>query len=112
MKLRTAVIMSGALLIASCAGGGDSVEEEKIVEGRTVFTETSNPPCSTCHTLQHAGATGSIGPNLDTLKPTADRVLAAVRDGVGIMPAQGDHLSPAQLDAVAYYVAAVSAGAQ
>jgi cytochrome c oxidase subunit 2 len=33
--------------------------------GRTVFTQTASPTCSTCHTLAAAGASGTIGPNLD-----------------------------------------------
>ena len=34
--------------------------------GKTVFTSAG---CSGCHTLKAAGATGTVGPNLDQLKP-------------------------------------------
>jgi cytochrome c oxidase subunit 2 len=34
--------------------------------GKTVFTETASPTCATCHTLAAAGATGAVGPDLDT----------------------------------------------
>lgn len=34
--------------------------------GKVVFTATASPTCSTCHTLGAAGATGTIGPDLDT----------------------------------------------
>jgi cytochrome c oxidase subunit 2 len=33
--------------------------------GKLVFTQTASPSCSTCHTLAAAGASGTIGPNLD-----------------------------------------------
>jgi cytochrome c oxidase subunit 2 len=33
--------------------------------GKVVFTQTASPTCSTCHTLAAAGATGTVGPNLD-----------------------------------------------
>jgi len=34
--------------------------------GKTVFTQTASPSCSGCHTLAAAGATGTVGPDLDT----------------------------------------------
>jgi cytochrome c oxidase subunit 2 len=34
--------------------------------GKTVFTQTASPTCSTCHTLAAASATGTVGPDLDT----------------------------------------------
>jgi cytochrome c oxidase subunit II len=33
--------------------------------GKTVFTQTASPSCTGCHTLAAAGATGTVGPNLD-----------------------------------------------
>ena len=33
--------------------------------GKEIFTTTAQPACSTCHTLEEAGATQTIGPNLD-----------------------------------------------
>ncbi len=77
-----------------------SAEAER---GETVFTETSSPSCGVCHTLSHAGTQGAVGPNLDTLAPTADQVQAAVSKGVGVMPAF-EGLSPEQVSDVAAYV--------
>jgi mono/diheme cytochrome c family protein len=33
--------------------------------GKQIFTATAQPACATCHTLKAAGATQTIGPNLD-----------------------------------------------
>ena len=46
----------------STGGGGNAAA------GKTIFASNG---CATCHTFQPAGATGSIGPNLDSA-PTAD----------------------------------------
>jgi cytochrome c551/c552 len=46
----------------SGGGGGDAAA------GKTVFASNG---CATCHTFQPAGATGTLGPNLDTA-PTSD----------------------------------------
>ncbi|GIX27934.1 MAG: hypothetical protein KatS3mg123_1815 [Burkholderiales bacterium] len=65
-------------------------------------------PCAVCHTLRDAGASAEIGPNLDELKPDAQRVAAAVKNGIGIMPAFGGSLTQEQIQAVAFYVARAS----
>ncbi len=44
---------------------------------------------------------------LDELKPNAERVAAAVTNGIGIMPAY-EGLSKEQIDAVALYVSTVA----
>jgi mono/diheme cytochrome c family protein len=65
--------------------------------------------CAGCHTLSAAGATGTTGPNLDQLKPSAAVVAHQVMVGGGAMPAFQGKLSPAQIQAVANYVSS-SAG--
>ena len=64
--------------------------------------------CSECHTLKAAGATGSIGPDLDQVRPTASTVSAIVQSGSGAMPSFAGKLSAAQIAAVAQYVASVA----
>jgi mono/diheme cytochrome c family protein len=71
--------------------------------GRDLFAST----CGTCHTLAAAGTTGTVGPNLDDLKPDQATVLAAIQDGPGAMPA--NLLTGAQAQQVAAFVA-TSAG--
>lgn len=72
--------------------------------GKRLFTGEAAPPCMLCHTLADAEAAGTIGPNLDELKPTESQVRAAVTRGVGVMPAYED-LSEEQVEALAAYVA-------
>jgi cytochrome c6 len=67
------------------------------------------PACALCHTLKKAGATGQIGPDLDDLRPDAERVEKAMRNGIGPMPSFKT-LTEDQIRMLASYVAA-SAGA-
>ena len=64
--------------------------------------------CGGCHTLKDAGATGTVGPNLDTLKPGAAIVAHQVQVGGGPMPAYKGQLTDAQIQAVAAYVSSVA----
>jgi outer membrane protein assembly factor BamB/cytochrome c5 len=70
------------------------------VDGKALFTQN----CASCHTLAAAHATGSVGPNLDQLKPSAAVVQRQVTNGGGGMPAFGARLSPVQISAIAKYV--------
>ena len=54
------------------------------------------------------GATGSVGPNLDQLQPSAADVAGIVRSGGGVMPSFSGKLSDAQITAVASYVSSVA----
>ena len=65
--------------------------------------------CAGCHTLAAAKATGTVGPNLDQLKPAMALVVHQVTVGGGVMPSFKGKLSAAQIDAVAKYVSS-SAG--
>lgn len=80
--------------------------------GRKVFLEIAQPTCATCHALEDAGSAGSIGPSLDELKPDAARVEAAVRNGLGVMPAFEGKLTDEQIKAVATYVARATGAAE
>jgi mono/diheme cytochrome c family protein len=87
------------------AGGGATGDP---VNGKVVFTDTANPSCASCHTLADAGATGTVGPNLDELKPSFDRVKAQVENGGAIMPAFKGKLSDQEINDVAAYVSSVA----
>ncbi len=60
--------------------------------------------CGVCHTLQAAGSAGNIGPNLDQLKPQMSQIIAAVTNGIGVMPPWEGILTYEEIEAVAYYV--------
>src|SRR5215468_1997451 len=51
--------------------------------GKAVFTSAG---CVGCHTLADAGATGTVGPNLDDAKPSDALVVERVTNGEGGMP--------------------------
>ncbi|KAA9134153.1 molybdopterin-dependent oxidoreductase [Marinihelvus fidelis] len=74
-------------------------------EGRAVYLDRAQPACGACHTLADAGSAGVTGPNLDVLKPGADRVRLAVEQGVGAMPAFDALLTETEIEALAAYVA-------
>ena len=84
-----------------------AAEQAALVLGKKVFLEIAKPSCGRCHTLADAGATGTLGQNLDNLKPTADQIRIAVTKGIGPMP-PNTLLTKEQIDAVATYVAAVA----
>jgi mono/diheme cytochrome c family protein len=86
-------------------GGGETAEGD--ADGAEVFASAG---CGNCHTLEAAGATGSVGPNLDELQPGEDEAAEQVRNGGGGMPAFEGQLSDAEIDAVAQYVASSTAG--
>ena len=64
--------------------------------------------CATCHTLAAAGSTGTVGPNLDQLKPSDAATVKQVTNGGGGMPAFGSTLSKAQIQSVALFVSSVA----
>tara|TARA_B100001250_G_scaffold308374_1_gene270277 strand:- start:559 stop:885 length:327 start_codon:yes stop_codon:yes gene_type:complete len=76
--------------------------DEKYNEGKIIFLENGN--CAMCHTLLDAGSDANIGPNLNEIRPDIMRVIAAVTNGIGVMPAYQGELSPEEIEAVAYYV--------
>ena len=71
-------------------------------QGKQIFLEEGN--CAMCHTLQDANSHGSIGPNLDEIKPDIMRIILAVTNGIGVMPALEGQLSKEEIKAVAAYV--------
>ena len=70
-------------------------------DGKTIFATAG---CTGCHTLEAAGSTGTVGPNLDEAKPPKELVIDRVTNGQGGMPSFKGQLSEAQIEAVADYV--------
>ena len=121
-----------AVLVLAEVGEADEPAKEGSASGGTTGGETTAPPtettepagdatagkeiflgtagCSSCHTLADAGSTGTVGPNLDALKPPYDAVVAQVTNGGGGMPPFGDTLSEQQIQDVAAYVSSATQG--
>ena len=110
-----------AVALAAAGCGGDGEEEsttdraappaetqdggtggDTATAGRELFSNT----CGGCHTLADAETNGASGPNLDELRPDADRVKEAIAEGPGIMPE--NLYEGAEADQVAQYVAEVA----
>jgi cytochrome c oxidase subunit 2 len=54
---------------AGGGGGGAAAGGGAAPDAKALFTKTASPACGSCHTLSDAGASGTIGPDLDkTLK--------------------------------------------
>jgi cbb3-type cytochrome c oxidase subunit III len=79
---------------------GTGVTAEKPTDGKTIFTSN----CGGCHTLADAGTSGTVGPNLDQIKPSRDKVVTQVTNGGGAMPSFKGTLDASQIQAVAEYV--------
>jgi len=75
--------------------------------GKQVF-ETAG--CKGCHTLKDAGATGTVGPDLDQAQPALSLVVARVTLGKGNMPSFKGQLSDKQIADVAAYVVKATGG--
>ena len=76
--------------------------DSKINLGLDVYNNKAQ--CGVCHTLQAAGSTGDIGPNLDQLKAQMAQIIAVVTNGIGVMPPWEGILTDEEIEAVAYYV--------
>ena len=125
-------LLSGlALALAGC-GGGDESARTTTGRGTTVASGTTsaagggdgdpkageiifvNEGCGGCHSLKDAGVigniddAGSIGPDLDTVKPSHEQVVEVVTNGKGAMPAFKGDISPKDIQDVAAYVSSVA----
>ena len=76
--------------------------DDKMVLGLDIYNNKAQ--CGVCHTLQAAGSTGNIGPNLDQLKPLKLQIVTAVKNGIGVMQSWEGILTKEEIEAVAYYV--------
>jgi cytochrome c6 len=118
-----AAALLGALVLAGCNSEGVATPTPNTVIGTGVTGPTfpvvpafklkgdsakgkpiflSN--CGTCHVLAAAKTTGTVGPNLDSLKPDYRAVTAQVTNGGAVMPSFKKSLSTQQIADVAAYV--------
>tara|TARA_B100001109_G_scaffold43086_1_gene34357 strand:+ start:632 stop:955 length:324 start_codon:yes stop_codon:yes gene_type:complete len=76
--------------------------DELFNNGKEIFLEAGN--CAACHTLADAGSNAMVGPNLNEIRPDIQRIIMAVRNGIGVMPAMEGILSDEEIEAVGHYV--------
>src|ERR1700694_2916364 len=98
-----AVVLAGALvfLLTACGGGKSAASSANKLPGAKIFASAG---CSGCHTLATAQATGTAGPNLDQVRPDAQKVSRQVRNGGVGMPSFSNKLSATQIQQVADFV--------
>jgi mono/diheme cytochrome c family protein len=75
--------------------------------GKDVFASKG---CGACHTLSDAGASGTVGPNLDDAKPDLALAVDRIANGQGQMPAFKGQLTAQQIADVAAYVVQATSG--
>jgi mono/diheme cytochrome c family protein len=75
--------------------------------GKKIFASAG---CGGCHTLSDAGASGTVGPNLDQAQPDYRLATARVTLGKGAMPSFKDRLSDQEIANVAAYVVTATGG--
>ena len=126
-----AAALLGALVLAGCNSQGVASPTPKTVVGTGAVQTTTFPVvpafkvkgdskqgspvfasagCGNCHTLSAAHSTGTIGPDLDSLKPDYRAVTAQVTNGGAQMPAFKSSLSTQQIADVAAYVVSSTGG--
>ena len=122
VRRRALILVACGLVLAGCSGGKTVSPEPQTVEGTVPTTpQVKGDPaagkkvfasagCASCHTLKDAGASGTVGPNLDQAKPPLDLVVDRVTNGKAPMPAFSGQLSPKQIADVAAYVVQATKG--
>jgi cytochrome c6 len=93
--------LAACALLAGCGSGGG---------GKGPAGQFTSLGCASCHTLKAAGSHGSVGPDLDKLRPTVAQVERQVTNGGGVMPSFRGRLKPAQIHALAVYVSGAAGG--
>jgi cbb3-type cytochrome c oxidase subunit III len=99
-----AYVASVAALPVRAETGGETAGA---TDGKAIFAEAG---CGGCHTLEAAGTSGNVGPNLDDAKPSKQLVIERVTNGKGAMPSFKDSYSADEIAAVADYVVASTRG--
>jgi len=122
VRRRALILVVCGLVLAGCSGGKNSQPLPQTVEGTVPTTpQAKGDPaagkqvfetagCKSCHTLKDAGASGTVGPNLDQAKPPKELVVERVTSGKGVMPSFSGQLSAKQIADVAAYVVQATSG--
>ncbi len=99
---RVVALVVLVLLLAGC-GGKKSSQSSALASlpGAKVFAGAG---CGGCHTLQAAKSKGTVGPDLDQLRPDAQTVERQVRNGGVGMPSFSKKLNEVQISQVAEFV--------
>ena len=87
--------------------GPASTVEGDAAAGEAIYASAG---CGGCHTLEAAGSSGTVGPNLDDSQPDFELAVDRVTNGAGAMPAFEGQLSEQEIANVAAYVVENTSG--
>ncbi len=88
-------------------GGGGGGAQGDPAAGEEIYTSAG---CGSCHVLEAAGSTGTVGPNLDEAKPSQEDAVEQITNGGGGMPPFKDQLSEKEIADVAAFVVESAGG--
>jgi mono/diheme cytochrome c family protein len=91
----------GTIEAPADTGASGAGPEGDPAAGKEVFASAG---CASCHTLSDAGATGTVGPNLDESSISAADAFETIKNGRAGMPPFGGQLDDQQIADVAAYV--------
>jgi mono/diheme cytochrome c family protein len=95
----TATTATGSATTPSSGGSAN------LAAGKAAWDKAS---CGGCHIMKAANGTGTVGPNLDEVKPDEATVAHQVENGGGAMPPFKGVLTPQEISDVSAYVAQVA----
>src|SRR4029453_5681356 len=98
-----------AFTAAGCGDKGSSSSNDKVAgsgtPGEKVFSSAGG---AACPTVGAGGGKGTVGPNLDELRPNEQTVKRQVTNGGNGMPSFKSKLSPTEIQQVAAFVSTAS----
>ncbi len=126
--LALALVLLVPLGLVACGGEEDAAPTAETVEGTLPEDTTEDAGaglegdasageelfasngCGSCHSLDAAGTSGNIGPNLDEAQPDFELAVDRITNGAGAMPPFKGQLSDQQIADVAAYVVESTSG--
>jgi mono/diheme cytochrome c family protein len=100
-----AAVVAASLVVGSVALGVTTPTKAQMLAGKKVYVVAG---CGKCHTLTAAKSRGTVGPNLNTIKPSLVKINTQVTQGGRFMPpfgaSAGGSLSSTQIKNVAAFV--------
>jgi mono/diheme cytochrome c family protein len=103
----TAETVEGTLPADTGEDGGGATVEGDAAAGEEIFAANG---CGSCHTLEAAGTSGNVGPNLDEAQPSFEVAVETITNGSGAMPPFEGQLDVQQIADVASYVVESTSG--
>ena len=100
-------VMAAALIATITMGAAIASAAGDAAAGKQLFKSSG---CGNCHTLADAGSKGKVATNLDTAKPSFEKIVSAINNLSGVMGTS--NLTPQQSEDIAAYIVSVAGGKQ